>query len=141
MSAFMQSDLHFSYLCMAASFPFGYGNDCRYYYGGEWLRIQGREQEVGQILKDQNVRSVDYRYRDNPNAGTDGDLPPFVFSGMSRLPKFGAVAIILAVDGYIYQAEETPDWEETEAYAIAHALREHAIRKLEGYSGGATWSI
>ena len=143
MSAFMQSDRHISYVIEAAHWPFGYDSQ-RYTFDGELRYICGREEEVGQILKDQNVRSVDYRYRNNPDAGAGGELPPFVRhtrSSLERTENFDTVALLLAIDGYIHQAEETPDWKETEAFAICNALRERMIRRLPGYSGGRTWSI
>ncbi len=50
------------------------------------------------------------------------------------------VEIIKACDCYDYQSCETPDWKDTEAYAIMQMLRKRAIYSLPGYEEAA-WEI
>jgi hypothetical protein len=145
MSAFMQSDDHISYI-LAAAHQEQYGGDkCDYFYkpNGERRDIRWREGEVGQILKDQNARSVNFRYADSPNDDTRaGDLPPFVWMPpFTRGVPYDPVKTLMAIDGFSYQASETPDWRETEAWAILHQLRARAIKTLPGYDDAGTWSI
>lgn len=87
---------------------------------------------VGQILLDQNLRSVNYLY-------TDDEINIY----LHRAPQhttWTAVEILSAIACYEYQACETTDWPQTEAYNICQALQEHMIASLPAYSE-APWEI
>jgi len=88
--------------------------------------------EQGQALVDQNYRSVNHRYHE--------DAEPYQFRWRPFLPRLSPVEIIKACNCYRYQSCETPDFKETEAYAIMTALRERAIIHLPGYEEAA-WEI
>jgi hypothetical protein len=87
--------------------------------------------EIGQKLLDENVRSVNYRYRETDAAER------YTFKHVMPLP---AVNIIKACHCLDYQSCETPDWQETEAFAILQAIKEAATYKLPGYDA-APWGI
>ncbi|WP_063129866.1 hypothetical protein [Nocardia fusca] len=80
---------------------------------------------LGQLLWDENVRSVDHRYREsNPRDRyvlhtTEGDLDP--------------VAVLKAVDCYVYQSCEHPGWADSDAHTWMTRLREAIYTATPGY--------
>jgi len=105
-----------------------------HYYpnGGDWLPIAGREDEVGQVLVNENYRSVNYRY-------DESDKPDrYLWSQYSQ--PLSAVQVIKACNCFDYQACETDDYPDSEATAIIKAIREQAIRQLPGYEE-AQWEL
>jgi len=50
------------------------------------------------------------------------------------------VQTLKAIACFDYQACETDDWQQSEAFAFCEALRDRAINKLPGYSE-AKWGI
>jgi hypothetical protein len=91
--------------------------------------------EVGQMLVDENVRSVMRRYPDT----MDGrDLPGPVDAYWQRPYRFASPAgvdfvdALEAIDVYEYQACEHPEWETSEARAFCDALRRGLTRMLPG---------
>lgn len=84
--------------------------------------------QLGQILVDENVRSVHHRYpRDNADLG---ELPgpidayylgPYVYDDPGFAPEPDEV--FAAIDCLDYQSCETDDWRRTEAFMLLEALR------------------
>jgi len=143
MSSYVVNDQHISYILAAALFERYPGDYVDYYWkpNGERRMIKGREQEVGQILLDQNVRSVGEWYKDSTNPDTQPDQGAvFSFCYTGDL-TYRPVEILKALDGFAYQAGDTPDWYETEAWAIVNALRLRTIRTLPGYEEATTWGF
>lgn len=87
---------------------------------------------VGQILLDENVRSVNYRYSEDERFVYDHATPAST--------RWTPVEILSAIDCYEYQACETPEWSTSEAHAICVALRHILVRTLPGYENGP-WEI
>lgn len=94
--------------------------------------------EIGQMLRDENVRSVLYRY---PDCMEGGDLPGIVGDDpaepyrFKRLPwEFNAVQALKAIDCYEYQSCEHPEWHESEAKRFCDSLRSVLIHSLPGYN-------
>ena len=120
MSAFIVADAHIDFLVT-------------YAIGGGPSRVSGENpQELGQMLLDQNTRSVNWRYRDNAAA------EKYVFRPFTGLMT--PIAAIKLCDCYDYQACETDDYEKTEAARLVDAIRSKAIRALPGYDD-APWGI
>jgi hypothetical protein len=102
--------------------------------------------EVGQMLVDECVRSVSYRYpQDDPQKG---ELPgpidayylhPYTFARWNR--HLEAVVVLKAVACYRYQSCEHPEWESSEAYQFCEALEQAAIWALPGMSEAAGWDL
>ena len=100
------------------------------------LLRSGNATEVGQMLWDENIASVRYRYSSDP----DGDLPgpideDFVYLHQEpRLPFRPTPAEVLkAADCYYYQSCEHPEWSQSDSLAFINALRAAAWAKVEGY--------
>ena len=108
------------------------GNGLSYYWQGNLTYFGGNSQEIGQKLVDENYRSVNYRY--------DESEEPHDFVSTPIAKQLGPVDYIKACHCYMYQACETPDWEDTEAYAIVNALLKRSITNLPGYDDAA-WEI
>ena len=89
-------------------------------------------QRVGQILLDENVRSVNYRY-------SDESVPTPVFK-FKIGGGYTAVQIIKAAHCLDYQSCETPDWEKTLAHSILETIKSKAERLVPGYEAAA-WEI
>ena len=130
MSAFIVSNEHVSAMMQAArkSYP---DDMASYYWNEERCYFNADSQEAGQILVDENFRSVNCRYDENTLPDTYAYSAPRSYTG---------VEILKAIACYEYQSCETDDWKESEAYAIAKALESRAIRMIPGYNA-AEWCI
>ena len=146
MSAYMVDKAHVDALVRAAA-----ERRMNYYWepakdrtGSPWVKVTHEERDrIGQLLTDQNRDSVSYRYPDDALTDLPGPLSawwilPYRYD--PRGPILTPVQTLKALDGYAYQACETPDWEATEAHAICDALRDEQIRHLPGYEA-AEWAI
>jgi hypothetical protein len=94
---------------------------------------------VGQMLWDENIASVRYRYPD------DGDDLPgpvgeaFVYlHGWTRADAPDPVQVFKSIACYRYQSCEHPGWEKSQAFAFCDALERAAARALPGWDD-ATW--
>ena len=88
--------------------------------------------DVGQLLVDQNYRSVNYRY------GTT--QKPYMYVASSQVRLLRPVEIIKAVHCLRYQSCETPGWKRTKAYKILDDIEALAIEELPGYEK-APWGL
>ena len=125
MSCFIVSNAHINALTHAYT---------RYDVRSVWYERQPRylsEQQVGDILLTQNVRSYNERYGENA-------AETFVWNSFQR--DFTPAEILKACACYDYQACETDDYYATLAHAIVEAIRYAAICALPGYEEAA-WEI
>jgi hypothetical protein len=97
---------------------------------------------VGQMLVDENVRSVIGRYPDTLHGG---DIPgpvdpyyarPYILQESER--DVPAVELLKLIDCYEHQACEHDEWKTSEACTFCDDLRCAAIMKLRGYQA-APW--
>ncbi len=97
---------------------------------------------VGQMLVDECVKSVSYRY-----PGSNGDLPgpckqywkePYRFKPMCNAPS--PIQTIKLIECYEYQTCEHPDWKTSQARSFCAALKEDMISRIEGYDE-AKWEF
>lgn len=133
MSAFIVTDNH-----IHALVGYAIRHDVSYRVNGNRVAItENNADEIGQILVDENYRSVHQRYAERTK-GYFGDAE----SGykFKRQPLPDAVTMIKAVHCFEYQACETDDWEKSIAHSICEAIIDAAIRKLPGYDA-APWGI
>lgn len=96
---------------------------------------------IGAMLIGENIESVRFRYPDD----TDEELPgptvrhwkrPYTWEPVPA-PLYTAADVVMAVDGYEYQACEHPRWPVSEARLFCDALRWHYAGKLA--SGSKAW--
>ena len=128
MSAFVVSSAHISGMLCAAAWV-AMGDRFSYFYNGKWITPSSPPM-LGQLLLDENYRSVNYRY-ESDESGKFRYNPIVICT---------PVEVVKLCDSYQYQACETDDWMDTEAWAVYHALRERAINRLPGYEQ-APWTI
>jgi len=90
--------------------------------------------EIGQILLDENVKSVNHSY------GSEIYTPALYTYRPPQQRGWTNVELLNALHCYRYQASEHPDWESSQAYAFCQALEQRLIHRLPGYSDGP-WAI
>ena len=99
---------------------------------GKVLRPHTKD-ETGQLLMNENVRSLRYRY----DCDTFDELPgPVDKTGIRDyqhialdLP-FDPIVLLKQLDCYAYQSCECPDWSQTDAHAFFQVVRALAEAKL-----------
>jgi len=84
------------------------------------------DNELGQILLAENVRSVNARYNE-----TD-ETPEYEYRDV-RFDAIDAVTVLKSVQCLNYQSCETDDWKTTTAYKVLQAIESGAIAHLRGY--------
>jgi hypothetical protein len=132
MSAFIVSDYHIHALL---NFAITRRENVHVYQHQILINRQtttARLSEIGQILLNENYRSVNSRYTGNDTA------PAYKFKRLihSNTP----VEILKACSCYDYQACETDDYNDTLAAHIIDAIRRAAINSLPGYDA-APWGL
>lgn len=161
MSAFICGADHFKALALfAAARTGGYGMahlrvDPRYVQGLTHPQHSERglenftERELASLYADvlyqENVRSVAYRYEDTPRDKLPGPLADSGFVGITNRDiverfRLAPVAILKMCDCLEYQSCETPDYRESVAWNLLGAIRKAAIRELPGYEE-APWDF
>ena len=152
MSAYVVNRNHIWYLIQAATsrvLGMQHSSSLYWYHNEVSRRLSCTDYEqmarIGQMLWDENVASVKYRY---PDCGFD-ELPGPIDCdyqygehngcGIGK-PQIDPVAVLKACDGYEYQSCEHPSWEQSEAHTYIQSLRSHAWHSLPGYDG-ASWEI
>jgi hypothetical protein len=97
------------------------------------------------ILYQENVRSVRYRYPDDKWDDLPGPRVKPVHCLVDpaelliTLPKFSIVQLLKFCNSLEYQSCETDDYKQTKAYELLCAIREELVRDLPGYEE-AHWS-
>ena len=130
MSAYIVSRKHIAYLVTA------------YQRYGEYLP-ERNPTELGNLLWQENIKSVKYRYHDKPIDQLPGGLigeaclyTHRVFPPLSLDPLW----VIKACECFEYQSCEHPDWQQFEAYRVVASIKSAAIHHLPGYEQ-APWGI
>jgi len=95
---------------------------------------------VGQILKIQNIASVDYRYKANTEMQDYLQKLDKKYIYNNRVNAVSPVALLKLLDCYDYQACETSDYKTTKACTIINQIREYTISRLPGYDEAA-WGL
>lgn len=88
--------------------------------------------DVGQVLLDENYRSVNYRYGENET--------PRKYVFIAQALPLTAVEVLKLIDCIAYQSCECDDWEHTRAYRLLQRIRNWVIAQLAGYDA-AKWHI
>ena len=109
---------------------------------GAWLKIgdnydylnANNSAQVAKILMDENIRSVNSRYREE----TQSD---YEFEYIPSARKRPVGNIIGALECYEYQSCETDDWHESNAWEIVCGLRKALLKMIAEKEGTYTWGI
>ncbi len=126
MSAYIVSKDHISALV-----SFCNAKNVYVYYDGKKFDVTNLD-AIGQILVNENYRSVNTRYSSND--------APFVYEFQYLQRHFTLIQIIKLCHCYNYQSCETEDYYESLAYAIVRGIESHAVRLLPGYEE-AEWGL
>jgi len=145
MSAYVVDRESIAYLVTAALQLPERHDSLRWHHAGESRTLHAGDypaaSRLGQMLWDENIRSVCFRY-DEPYAqvdrgklpGTNGESYEFDFAAGEALTTSIEPAVVLGVaDCLEYQSCEHPEWAESEAYAILNSIRRVAWQSLAGY--------
>jgi len=141
MSAFVVNKSHINAMLLKALHP-QYGGHLSWYLNGQHHELTNDNiDQVGQMLLDENVKSVCCRYEDSEvtdlPGGVNADyLIPFKTKYLHRIPS--ALETIKLIHCYSYQSCEHPEWEISEAKAFCQSLESEAISQLPGYDD-APW--
>lgn len=92
--------------------------------------------ELGQLLWDENYRSVNYRYSESEHAPEYRDPPRRGIIGRRLVDA----AIAKAVHCYEYQSCEHPEWRDSKAAQFCDALKAAVLRNIAGYDA-APWEV
>jgi hypothetical protein len=128
MSAFTVTNTHINALVRYASrkklsVPYGHPS--------VRLNISEHEQEVAQLLLDENIKSVNYRYSEKESGFIEYDR---------GAPILTAIQAIKAAQCLRYQSCEHPTYEGSIAELLVEAIISDAIPRLDGYNE-AQWAI
>jgi hypothetical protein len=140
MSAYVVEKNHIGYLVDAAYFL-----GVHYHYQGEWRRVINLERyALGQILWDENVKSVQYRYDETDRNNLPcacADAPDFIFDlPANTWPEEDYyLQVIQSCRCYDYQACEHSCYRESEAKAIIDAIQTDAVSKLLNQNDDLIW--
>lgn len=124
MSAFIVSDTHINSLVRYASrhkLSVYFNRQLGFPFGKERLNVYDNEQAIAQILLDENVKSVNYRYRDNEVMSITYDR---------AAPILTAIEAIKAAQCLRYQSCEHSDYEDSIAFKLIEAIITDAILAL-----------
>ncbi len=143
MSAWIVYPDHISYLVAGA---LELAPDGFLVFGNDRLLTPDTKDAIGQLLMDENVRSVGYRYERD----TFDELPgPIDKSGILDyhhidldLP-FDPIVLLKQLDCYAYQSCECPDWLSTDAHAfceVVHGLAEATLPPAMRRRERSRWS-
>ena len=128
MSAFIVSDTHINSLVRYAS-----RFNVRAFHGNPMamFKVKDNEQATAELLLAENVKSVNYRYRDNEVMTITYD---------PAAPILTIIQAIKAAQCLRYQSCEHSDYEDSIAFKLIEAIITDAIPRLEGYES-AQWAI
>lgn len=146
MSAYVVDANHIAYLIEAAehlsrvvnragNFSWWDGAKCKY------LNQDVTKTELGQLLWNENVASVSYRYEDDSPDDLPGPIGawPYLYAHPNKpYGEINPVQVIKACHCYSCQSCEHPGWEESEAKRIIDELVSDATGSLPGYDD-AVW--
>lgn len=149
MSAYICDREHIRYLVSAAMSRWlnpSPGDRLAWYWGennGQSAKLYAGDYKeaarVGQMLWDENVRSVSYRYPDDKPTELPGpcDDVPLYGDHVAWQGEVRPVQVLKSISCFEYQSCEHPEWKTSEAFAFCRALESAAIYALDGYDDAA----
>jgi len=123
MSAWIVFPDHISYLVAGA---LELAPDGFLVFGNGRLLTPDTKDVIGQLLMDENVRSVGYRYERDTFEELPGPVDKTGIRDYRHIEldlPFEPIVLLKQLDCYAYQSCECPDWLETDAHAFCEAVR------------------
>lgn len=141
MSAFILGKEHINYLIEAARSRTLNPNSRFQWFHNGWHEIESPS-AAGQMLWDENIKSVHARYPDDELDQLPGPIgETFVFQySHCYSRRIDPVQVLKACSCYEYQTCEHEEWEASEAKAFIDSLKSDAIHALPGWEE-AQWEI
>lgn len=144
MSAYLCSDRHLAYLIRAAAQTNSPAGDCfSYYHDGKRRTVYAEPSpngmsfaEFGQMLRDENVRSLQARYGDRA-AELVGGFTTYTHQIYPDPSKFSAVQVAKALACYAYQTCEHGAWTASAAHSFVRDLEHRQWSRVPGYEAAA----
>lgn len=128
MSAFVLADVNFDYIL---SNIFCGASETLHLRGSNFnLSSRADVQALGQILLNENIKSVNSRY----NESQTPHFYKFDYSARYFNYKNCKVQALSLLACYEYQASEHPGYSESDAAALVKMIRNRIIKQLPGYS-------
>lgn len=124
MSVFVLTDYEFSQIVKFCTI--------HKFYSPEGIREENgmiSYRAIGDILKQENVKSVNYLHREN-------NVLPFNYEDIPQKDILTPVQLFGLLDCLEYQSCEHPGFKDSQAFAIINRLRKLAGTLLDGYSWG-----
>ncbi len=141
MSAFIVDLNHINYLINAA-LETGEGyRTFRYYHDGQWHDVEeASATDCGQMLLDENIRSVGHRYdsEDSVPEQLPGSLDEVYAHDWNHYDGYQPGQVFKSIRCLNYQSCEHPSWEDSAAYAFLQALITATIDRVPGFES-AEW--
>ena len=114
-----------------------------WYHEGECYTLDDRNgSEIGQMLWDENIASVEYRYSDSRHEVLPGPANEsgyvYFHEDTTVGYRWNPAQILKATDCYEYQSCEHPGWWSSSAKAFIDVLRKLAWTRVAGYED-AQW--
>ena len=144
MSAFVVNKRHIDAIIQAGLLYHRLGSNRWYHNGAAHELTLDNANEVGQMLLNENVRSVEARYPQDMVTELPGRcdaewIIPYQYKSVTdQLP--GPVGIIKLIHCLIYQSCEHSEWEKSEAYTFLARLERAMTAALPGYDK-ADWEF
>lgn len=133
MSAYVVSTKQIDAILSLAVSSGGADKFAGYFFNGSWRHIDYEDvSKVGSMLLNENIKSVSFRYTDEPKYLLYSYVAPRIYP-----TPIQALKLISNLD---YQSCEHPEWETSEAKACLTYLTQWLIAQLPGYDSAA-WSI
>jgi hypothetical protein len=115
-----------------------------YYWANQRIEITDKNaSKIGRTLLKENERSVGHRYNETDPTEMPGTRGQYAADYIYRrfMPPIKAVSILKACDCFDYQACETDDWEQSQAWLIIHTISKFAGRRVAGYEDAPGWEL
>jgi hypothetical protein len=144
MSAYVVDRNHIRYLVEAAQHIAirDHSPNFSWYHNGQRQELNElNASEVGQMLWNENIASVQYRYPEDTDDTMPGPMgETFIYYHQMAGPyfEFEVAQILKAADCYEYQSCEHPTWESSSARNFIQALVKRAYSHMDGYDD-AKW--
>jgi hypothetical protein len=153
MSAWVVSKAHIDAMITAGLKNGGhYGSNMRWYFrdNGVGELLIDNASEVGQMLWNENLKSIHGRYPDTLEGGPvpgpidfeESDVVTYRYDDRLWMSgrKIDPVAMLKAISCYEYQSCEHREWPDSEAFAFCKVLEASIINMLPGYKD-AKWGV